>query len=320
MSDPELAASIPADVVAAIRAAPTRDQFNIAGKMVLTEQVIKADVITLNDRALATLSLQGSWVAIVARRLLIETSSSKATIARSPVPSEQAAFVLTRMGAVGRDGAPGENGYGFGQHRHGNPGGTGQDGGKGGDGKTTPVPTVFLAAVNVETQQGNPPSQANLMIDLTGIPGGAGGTGGRGGNGGHGHHGDIGRSELLDCKEGAGTGGRGGNPGRGGQGGHAGTGGDGGTVYLIGDLTTLSNMSYFEIRQEPGQPGDRGRPGLQGTAGQGGDGGEKNKHCVGGSRGEGGTDVVGNLGVGEEAAPGVRGTTHRVVFPVATLF
>jgi len=313
--------TIPADVLAAVAAEPARDRFNLAGTIDLKQQIVKAETITINDKGLLVLSgVHLPWVAFVAKRVLIETPQVKATVTRPIGTQAESAFANALRGAEGAPGSRGADGQGFNQHRHGNSGDPGTDAATGDPGRTQLLPIVYFLAGAVETQDGSPPSQANLRFDLLGVRGGEGGRGGRGGDGGHGHHGDIGRSEFLSCQQAAGTGGRGGDPGRGGRGGTGGTGGSGGTIVFGAPTTTIGHLRYFEVLQEAGPAGGGGKPGSQGTKGIGGDGGAKNKWCDAGRRGDDGKDIVGDLGHGDDGGPGQRGDIFEVVMDVDALF
>ena len=72
------AASVPADVINAIKAAPTESARGIAGFYRFGGQILKADTLTFNARALMQVDRTDvPWIAIVAKDIYIEVPASR---------------------------------------------------------------------------------------------------------------------------------------------------------------------------------------------------------------------------------------------------
>ena len=295
--------AIPAEVVKAIQAAPTKSRFGVAGYVPYREQVLKAEVLTFNARSLLEFQ-QASvpFLAIAAKDLYIEIPATRdevAKISRAP----DAAFGNLN-GRKGDGGIPGRSsGRDDGAH-----GGNGGPGGTGEAGRTAAIPTIYVFFQRAHTTTGNPATSGLLRFLMDGVPGGSGGEGGPGGNGGNGARGQPSECNVLECRAGPGIGGNGGAGGSGGRGGDAGAGGIGGVVVLAGPKTDWQYAAFFEIRNEGGRAGLPGSPGRPGSPGYAGDGGTRCYACnfrEGGKPGRRAQPP--DLGAGAKATDGLRG-------------
>lgn len=313
---------IPADVAAAIKAMPARQNLDFVNLVQISDQVVKAETIRFADKA--TVLLQGlahPWIALVTRELVIASPDARALITRPAGPAAELEFARTLRGADGADKPRAPNGAGYGPHRHGEPGANGQDGDAGEPGRTQSLPVLYIIAGRVRwgTTPQTPPRPA-IVVMYDGIDGGHGGQGGDGGRGGDGHAGADGDSNVWNCRHGPANGGDGGFGGRGGRGGDAGRGGDGGSAILVSPTSVISD--FILVRQEPGDPGIAGAAGVSGTGGSGGQGGRPRGHCHGnGSNGANrSAERPTAFGPGADNIKGKRGLKEYIARTVDDLF
>jgi hypothetical protein len=294
-----LAATIPPNVIADIKAAPSQGGiFNIDLNTTYTGNILKADSFQIASGAKLILAAitnpNYSFVALIARNWLFSAPEIQCIIQRDLT-------LFAPDGANGTIGANGSNG-GY-DNQPGGPGGNGNTGGAGGQIKLLPV---YLLGEQITTQAGAPVSYLNATIVFPGVNGGNGGEGGQGGTGGNGHNGNPGSDSLVDCKRGPGNGGAGGQGGPGGQGGSGGNGSDGATLIYGGTQSFLTTIAFANVVNSGGSSGQGGRGGRGGYGGTGGDRGSQTFYCHGGSNGApGGHGLPGPNGpVGPNGAKG----------------
>lgn len=221
-------------VIAKIRAAPNRGQFDVRGSMALPDSIAKFDTLTFSDQAVLVLeALDSPFIAIAARRLVLDIKNPqyKAYLSR-PSGKAEDAIVSSLRGGDGNPGTRGSPGQGD-VNRQGMSGHAGGDGESGWGGSTKEIPPVFIFVQDIEFGVLGEIGQQFMFLFFQGITGGAGGIGGKGGPGGDGGAGKAGASSIIDCMEGPGRGGDGGSAGRGGAGGCGGTGGRGGVCISL---------------------------------------------------------------------------------------
>ena len=274
--------SVPADVIAAVKAAKNLAIFNVSQNETFAENVLKCDELVFSPRGQLTLTNWGSskapFLAIVAKRWKFSAPQERALIQRPP----------GLLAAKGGNGGPGPRGQdGPADDMAGSPGG---QGGTGAIGETVHLPPLYLFGERTVDQPGNPIPWMNLVIVANGILGGDGGRGGVGGNGGNGASGHPGSDSLVDCKRGPGDGGAGGPGGSGGVGGQAGIGGDGATVYYVGSQNFIDIITFANLINVGGPAGLPGGGGRGGNGGNGGPRGTNTFYCKGGSPGPDGRD------------------------------
>lgn len=309
--------TLPPDIAAAIKAAPlTQTLIPISGEEKFSQQIIKADEISF--AAGAKLTLTGSnypYVVVAAQRIKFANPDTYSIIQRDP----------QAMAAAGSDGPAGANGadHPGETNRTGNPGYPGGAGGSALTGQTRQLPDVYLVAGEIVDPKGPiPPGVLNLVLLFRGIDGGDGGTGGRGGNGGRAGNGKQGATSPFDCKEGGGPGGTGGAAGPGGRGGDSGAGGNGADLVLVTTKPAYEVLSYSRMNIVGGKAGLPGRGGSPGNPGPGGQGASANGWCKGTGGGSPGSfPSPANLGFGNQAVDGAKGTVTAVILPsVGPLF
>jgi hypothetical protein len=309
--------SLPPEIAVAIKAAPlTQTLIPISGEEKFSQQIIKADEISFAAGAKLTLTgLNYPYVVVAAQRIKFANPEIYSIIQRDP----------QAMAGAGSDGPAGPNGadHPGETNRTGNPGYPGGAGGPALTGQTKQLPDVYLVAGEIVDPKGPiPPGVLNLVLLVRGIDGGDGGTGGRGGNGGRAGNGKEGATSLFDCKEGGGPGGTGGAAGAGGRGGDAGAGANGADLVLVTTKPAYEVLSYSRMNTVGGRAGLPGRGGSPGTPGPGGQGAPANGWCKGtGGGSPGNFPSPPNLGFGNQAADGSKGTVTAVILPsVGPLF
>jgi hypothetical protein len=295
--------TIAANVIAAVKATPTTNAFGITGYQRITQQIVKAEAITINSKALAVFDRTDvPFVAIVAKDLYIEVPATNEDAARLTRAPDN--LFLSLAGADGSAGADGTSPGG----ESGTFGGDAQPGGNGGDAGTSVIPDIYIFFNRIITSAGNPSAAGLLKIVTNGVPGWNGGNGGRGGNGGSGSTGTPASCGILTCNAGPGIGGNGGRGGTGGKGGNAGAGGRGGNVYLVGPASQFNTAAFFQIYQEGAAEGQPGRAGGAGNGGSPGGGGRMCTYCNGRDPGDWGPAASPrDLGPGAPSARGNRG-------------
>jgi hypothetical protein len=318
----QVAAAIPPDVIAKVKAAKTEQERDIVGKVFFKDQILKAETVHFSD--FSTLILTNPtlpWIAIATKDLVIESEDGDARITRPSSPDAEAEFAKQLRGADGVPGVRGKDGPGIDPNRNGYPGGNGTDGNAATGGGRQQLPLLYIFAQNVRwgTTPDQPP-RPGLLVFYDGITGGNGGRGGNGGIGGNGYVGADGDSTAFNCRHGPGRGGSGGFGGRGGRGGDAGDGGDGGSVVLAGMSKVLPD--FILVRQEGAKPGSVGFGGMSARGGAGARGGRPRAFCHG--NGPNGIDRTGtiltNNGNGDLAAEGLRGSKVYLGFNVDLVF
>lgn len=311
-----VAEALPADVLAAVRAAvAVKTIYPVTGAERFTGQILKADEIVFAPGASLTLTAtERPWIVIVAKKWKFADVAQWVKIAATAAPAAAGA-----QGARGSNGADnwGETG------RHGNPGYPGAPGGTGGRGATVRLPRIYLVGGEFTSPDGAPlPGALRLALSFAGVPGGAGGIGGAGGNGGHGGNGKEGATGPFDCHEGPGPGGDGGAAGRGGAGGDGGTGGNGADLVYVSLAEGIEQLSYARVINTEGYGGSGGRAGRVGSPGGAGSGAGRNGWC--GSSGPGSAGAYpspADGGPGRDGDDGHKGSVTAItVRSLAPLF
>ena len=310
------AKAIAGNIISDVKAAPTINAFGITGYQRIAQQIVKAEAITINSKALAVFDRTDvPYVAIVAKDLYIEVPATNDDAARlTRAPDNLFASFTGNSGAPGTDGgSPGGESGAF--------GGDASPGADGGNAGPSMIPDIYIFFNRIITSAGNPSAAGLLKIVTNGVPGWNGGNGGRGGNGGSGSTGTPGSCNIYSCTAGPGIGGNGGRGGTGGRGGNAGAGGRGGNVYLVGPASQFSTAAFFQIYQEGAAAGDVGQPGAPGNGGSPGGGGRMCTYCNGRSGGAWGPAASpADRGPGSPATRGDRGDRGLIDRNNADLF
>ncbi|HKH43697.1 MAG TPA: hypothetical protein VKM72_03445 [Thermoanaerobaculia bacterium] len=298
-----LAASLPADVKAAINAVnpPPGEVFNVSPEEAFAGQVLRFERIQFASGASLTLSHEHDFVALVADELLFSSPLAKATVRFTAPP------LLDGLdGLPGKEGAAGGS-AGRGNH-HGGKGGKGREGEDGAPGGEQSLPTLYILTNAVKAE--NPPSTFPFFtMEFDGMKGGDGGDGGPGGKGGKGGDGKRGKDGFLECKRGGGNAGHGGPGGPGGHGGRGGDAGDGADVVIIGPTAVIDRLKFSEISHNPGAPGKAGQSGASAGGGNPGARGGGTGFCKGGKTAKKGPTPPLTVPTQEQGAPGRKGTT-----------
>ena len=298
---------IPANVLAAVKAAPTLDLFPVTGTELFSGQVLKTRVLQFDSGAVLRLTrLDAPFLIICARQIFLRGQAPHGTITREM-------SVVPRGGTPGAVGANGKNGVPAQQPKAGGPpqqgmaGGNGAAGSAGGPGQAGQLPPLYLFAEQMLGHPHAPVEWLDLWLLMPGIDGGAGGPGGNGGNGGDGGPGGPG-----------GQGGNGGVGGPGGAGGAGGNGSDGGQLIYAGPKAALEQMSWIKVVNTGGlggQGGPHGRGGIGGFGGPPGPGGVSGPPGPGGVPGMPG--IRGNMGIdgvdGPSGQPGRKASVSLVL-------
>jgi hypothetical protein len=306
---------IPAEVLSAVKAAPTWDLFSVTGTEVFSSQVLKAHKLQLDSGATLVLTrLDSPFLAVCTRQILLRAPSIRSTIMRNP----NFAALDGTSGAPGSAGASGAQAAG--PEQSGFHGANGTAGASGGPGGIAALPPLYLFAEEVLIQPGSPTTWFDLVLDFSGVRGGAGGAGGSGGNGGNGGKGAPGKSTGFVCGSEPGNGGNGGKGGAGGGGGAGGNGSDGGKLIYAGPQNALDQLEWVKVINHGGAGGLGGKGGPGGKGGLGGARGENTTFCYGGYAGFAGANGANGLD-GPPGAPGMKGTVSLAVQPnLADLF
>ena len=219
---------------------------------------------------------------VVARQIVMEDNASPGTITWEGATDNSVPNVA---------GQAGTGNY---------PGGGGQAGAQGNDGRTgESAPTLYLAVLSTP---GSGP-----IVDLQGLVGGSGGQGQKGGSGGAGGPGDNASQDLFNCRHGAGNGGGGGAGGPGGPGGLPGRGGNGGSFTLLATPDLIAPLSSrVRVLVSGGPAGSPGSGGPGGDGGPGGPGGADARPYCQGSGSQGPSGPPGAQGAAAPADTGAR--------------
>lgn len=261
--------AIPPEIIAEVKAEPTKGIFNVSATEVYANRILKCDNLVMNPGASLTMTALDSsvddptknWCVIIARNFRFLAPDTTATIRRDP-------NLIADNGANGAHGSHG-----------GPPGAHGAAGAPGATGGSRPLRTLYILGETMTNEPGNPLEYLNLMIDIAGIRGGNGGAGGNGGNGSKGSRGHDARWKHGRCKRSCGSGGSGGNGGPGMPGGTAGNGSDGADLIYGGPQSFLDLIVYSSVLNSGGIAGSPGAGGRGGNAGAGGDRGSHHRWC-----------------------------------------
>lgn len=314
-------ASIPAEVIAAIKAAPkTGDVVAVNTEPYrFTQRVLKVETLTFSPGG--TLMFDGAavvepWLAVVAKTFKFAASEEKGTIAISKNgvgPRHGLPHPPLGTAAQGNSGPPTQAG---------GPGVGGAEGQRGAWGSSgEPIPKLYVIAHSILTQPGNTaPDAIDLTIDVHGIDGGNGGRGQDGQNGGAGGSGGPGRWNGLTCDGGAGDGGPGGAGGPAGDGGPGGNAGNGGDVVFGGSVEAIHLLEYSRVVNHPGSKGKGAAAGVNGVPGPGGPRGSNPGGCQGGISGPGGPPSLKQPQPGPDGQEGKFGQIFRAVIVVSDLY
>jgi hypothetical protein len=292
---------IPANVLAAVKAAPTLDLFPVTDTELFSGQVLKTRVLQFDSGAVLRLTrLDAPFLIISARQILLRGEVPHGTITRDM-------SVVSKGGTAGASGANGKNGAlpaprpgTGGPPQQGMAGGDGAAGSAGGPGQAGQLPPVYLFVEQILGHPHAPVEWLDLWLLMPGIDGGAGGPGGNGGFGGAGGPGGPG-----------GNGGRGGVGGPGGPGGVGGNGSDGGQLIYVGPEAALEQMSWIKVVNTGGAGGQGGVHGSGGIGGLGGPPGPSTPTTMPG------VGLRGNMGIdgvdGQNGQPGRKGSVSLVL-------
>lgn len=314
-----LQSTIPPDVLAEIKAAPTQgDVIPVTqASYPFSGQILKAQTLTFESGGRLILEQLGApWLAIVAKTI------------KFAAPEERAAIVLPTSSVFN---APAPSHPSLGQAGQGDHGGAAKAGGQGHTGANgasgypgthgQPVPTLYILADEILTQPGNvPPDFVDLYIEVRGIDGSSGGIGQSGQTGGVGGSGGPSDWNGFYCEAGAGDGGRGGTAGAGGNGGSGGNGSNGGTVFYGGSSAAVNLFEYSKVNNLQGRGGSGGLSGSNGNPGSGGPRGEHRGDCEGGVQGASGSSSPAAPQPGAPGTDGQRGLVFKGSVAVGGLF